>query len=292
MIAITVKLTKAGNRTGPFDIKNVNGKVVASNVSREQLIQGFPILITDLGGETQDNAIVTIVSKGKCKKSITIASQPATVEEIAAIKFVKTNTASVWKHLGNPLIYNTFYGNIEPYVIEYPFSYQMNDEILQNVKDYTKSYKYLEANDGMFFNDTKIETNDYFNKAVLYNGQQSSGVLILEPKPLHNMHDYMKYPIYKADSKVITYTKSDNFYQYNTFWALNKDITKPLFIKSCESLSVDKIVNQTNMDYGKRSFKKAPLRAKELKLRHILDSRSDIHLVSQFILSPSQISYK
>jgi hypothetical protein len=46
------------------------------------------------------------------------------------------------------------------------------------------------------------------------------------------------------------------------------------------------------MDYGKRSFKKEPLRAKELKVRHILDNRSDAHLTSQFIVTPAQISYK
>jgi hypothetical protein len=46
------------------------------------------------------------------------------------------------------------------------------------------------------------------------------------------------------------------------------------------------------MDYGKRSFKKEPLRAKDLKVRHILDNRSDAHLVSQFIITPAQISYK
>jgi hypothetical protein len=46
------------------------------------------------------------------------------------------------------------------------------------------------------------------------------------------------------------------------------------------------------MDYGYRSFKKATLRAKELKVRHILDNSAKVHLVSQFITSPTQISYK
>jgi hypothetical protein len=30
--------------------------------------------------------------------------------------------------------YNNYYGTIEPYIIEYPFSYKFQDEILQNVK--------------------------------------------------------------------------------------------------------------------------------------------------------------
>jgi hypothetical protein len=102
----------------------------------------------------------------------------------------------------------------------------------------------------------------------------------------------MKYPIYEADSKTIPFTKSDNFYQYNTFWSLVRNKNVPLFITSCESMSIDKIVNQPNMDYSKRSFKKEPLRAKELRVRNILDDRSDVHLTSQFVYAPAQISYK
>jgi hypothetical protein len=181
----------------------------------------------------------------------------------------------------------------QPYVIEYPFAYEYQDEILQNVKDYTKAYEYLPIPDGVFNYNTRIETNNkWFNKAILYNGQQSSGVLELVAKPLHNLKAYMQYPILNAESKTITYTKSDNFYQYNTFWAAEISSQIPLFRNSCESLSIDKVVNQANMDYGPRSFKKATLRAKELKVRHILDNSNTTHLVSQFILTPAQISYK
>jgi hypothetical protein len=65
-----------------------------------------------------------------------------------------------------------------------------------------------------------------------------------------------------------------------------------LFIRTCESLSIDKVVNQANMDYGTRTFKKETFRAKDLKIRHILDNNSEVHLVSQFLVAPSQISYK
>ena len=159
--------------------------------------------------------------------------------------------------------------------------------------DYTKAYEYLSIPDVVFSTNTIIETNDkWFNKAIVYNGQQSSGILQLVAKPLHNLQAYNQYPIFNTDSKTITYTKSDNFYQYNTFWALEKTSQIPLFNTTCESLSIDKVINQANMDYGLRSFKKATLRAKDLKVRHILDNTSTTHLVSQFIIAPSQISYK
>jgi hypothetical protein len=199
----------------------------------------------------------------------------------------------MWRHLTNTLLNNNYYGSIAPYVIEYPFMYQYHDEILQNVKDYTRAYQYLPIPDGVYNDNAKIQTdNYYFNKAVLYNGQQSTGLLELVKKPMHNLAAYNQYPIYNADSKTILFTKSDSFYNYNTFWNVVKDKTQPLFNITCESLSIDKAINQSNMDYGTRSYRKDPLRAKGLLVRHILDDRSDIHLVSQFIVAPSQISYK
>jgi hypothetical protein len=284
---ITIKLTKAGVRTGPFKISDNYGNVLGTNIPKSQVISGVTYSVSD------DVTVIIIESIGKCKTRLQMSIEELCIADVAAIKFVPTNTPSLWRHLTNTTIYNTFYGSIEPYIIEYPFAYQYYDEILQNVKDYTKAYRYLPIPDGVFNDNAKIETNTvYFNKAILYNGQQSSGVLELVPKPINNLKEYLKYPMYNAESKTIMFTKSDNFYQYNTFWSLVKDKSVPLFVTGCDSLSIDKVVNQPNMDYGKRSFKKEPLRAKDLKVRHVLDNRSDAHLISQFIITPSQISYK
>lgn len=286
--SIVVKLTKAGSKVfGPFNVKDDQGNVLGTNVSKQALIDGITYVVGDA------IVAITLQSLDDCHLNEYVPITFEYVDKIAAIHCKISNTGNVWRHLTNTLVYNQFYNKIEPYIIEYPFSYQSYDEILQNVKDYTKAYKYLPIPDGVFNDNARIETdNQYFNKAVLYNGQQSTGILELVPKPKNNLSQYMAYPIYNAESKVITYTKSDNFYQYNTFWGLVKDKSVPLFSTSCESLSIDKVVNQSNMDYGKRSFKKEPLRAKDLKIRHILDNTSEAHLVSQFIVAPAQISYK
>lgn len=285
---IVIKLKKAGNRVNVFSISDDRGNTLATNVSKSTLISGLALSVED----SVNVVIVSSSGSACCSKSWNIPVTTITVEELASIKFVESNTSSLWRHLTNPETYNTYYGCIQPYIIEYPFAYQYHDEILQNVKDYTKAYKYLPTDDGVFNYNRRVSINGYFNKAVLYNDQQSTGILELVAKPMNNLKEYLKYPVYNTDSKTITYTKSDNFYQYNTFWSLVKDKSVPLFTKSCESLSIDKLVNQANMDYGKRSFKKEPLRAKDLKVRHILDDSSEKHLVSQFIITPSQISYK
>lgn len=285
--SIIIKLTTGGLNVGPFTITDEFNNVIAKDVPAKDVISGVSYMVDDAV------TMITLESTGKCKAKKTVSVSTLNPVQLANITYKSVKSACLWRHLKNPVVYNFFYGNVEPYIIEYPFAYSFNDEILQNVKDYTKVYKYFPDPDGVSDDNRKVEIDDaWFNKAVLYNGQQSTGVLELVPKPINNLKDYMKYPVYNADSKTIIYTKSDNFYQYNTFWSLVKNKMEPLFLRTCESLSIDKVVNQANMDYGKRSFKKEPLRAKELKIRHILDNKSDVHLVSQFITAPSQISYK
>lgn len=284
---ITIRLTRVSPSSGPFSIFDQLGNVIAEDVPKSTLVDGINYSVND------NVTSVKLKSTGSCKIEKTNELNDITEQEYISIKVETTITGCIWRHLTNIQLYNSYYGVIHPYIIEYPFAYKNQDEILQNVKDYTKAYEYVSISDGVFNDNTRIETNNkWFTHAILYNGQQSSGVLKLVAKPLNNMHAYMQYPILNADSKTITYTKSDNFYQYNTFWALQKSSQVPLFNTGCESLSIDKVINQANMDYGSRSFKKATLRAKELKIRHILQDNCTTHLVSQFLLAPAMISYK
>lgn len=284
---ITIKLTSAGPRLGPFTIKDNFNNILDENVSRETLKDGVSYSVED------EVSVIIICSTGRVKICKNFSIEELNVIEYMKKKFSTKNISCSWTHLKDPTIYNTYYNVTEPYIIEYPFAYEFQDEILRNVKDHTKVWKYTPLNNTVLKDYAKYELDDvWFNKAILYNNQQNSGILNLIPKTKNNLAAYMTYPKYNSDSKDIIWTKSDNFYQYNTFWNVNKTTNAPQFIEDCESLSIDKQLNQSNMDYSTRTRKKEPLRAKELKIRHILDNRGDVKLVSQFILAPAQISYK
>ena len=283
---IIIKLTKSGSNIGPFSVVDDLGNLLGENYTKEQLIDGVGFIVQD------SVQVVTLSSTGENKISKNIP-----ITEVSSLDLVNNyteiSTGQIWKHLLNTTKYNNYYGKIYPYIIEYPFAYQYQDEILQNVQDYSRVYKHIKDPFNSFTDFEKVEVNnEWFNKSVLYNGQQSSGILNLVPKPINNLKEYVSYPKFNLDSKSILYTKSDNLYQYNTFWSVVKNTSEPLFIKSCENLSIDKEVNQSNMDYSSRSFKKEPLRAKYLKIRHIKDDTDDVHIVSQFIIGTTQKSYK
>lgn len=285
--SVYVKITEAGYRTSSFNVSDDLDNVLGTAVPKANLIVGIWYEVNDAATE------IILESIGKCRFFLHKSIIGLTAAQIDALTFNVVNTGTLWQHLTDTKLTNNYYGNIEPYIIEYPFFYQYQDEILQNVKDYTIAYKYLPIVDGVFNENAKIQTNNqYFNKVIIYNGQQCTGLLKLVPKPMNNLAAYNTYPIYNTDSKTILYTKSDSFYQYNTFWSVVIDREQPLFNIGCESLSIDKVLNQSNMDYGVRSFQKDTMRAKGVLIRHILDDTSDAHLVSQFIISSSMISYK
>ena len=284
--AIIIKLTKAGTNVGPFNICDQFGNVIKEGVLRETLIVGLTIFVEE------SVTAITMKSTGKCASEAYSELKNVTRYEYDHVVLNEERVACLWAHLKDQTIYNSYYGRIQPFIIEYPFAYKVDDEIVQNVEDYNKVFKYYQTYLDSSDRNNKVQIDDeWFNKAILYNDQQSSGVLELHPHPENNMKEYMLYPKFNTDSKSILWSKDDNVYNYNTFWSLVKDPKLPLFLTSCESLSIDKVLNQTNMDYSVRAYRKDTIRGKDLKVRHILDDKSDIKIVTQFILTPSQISY-
>jgi len=193
---------------------------------------------------------------------------------------------SLWSHNTDITAYNRFYGETAPYILEYPFFYKYQDEILQAVKDYTKVDRIIDSQ-------RFVQTNDnFFNKVIAYNDQQCSGVRNLINKPKNNMSLYLQYPKYNTDSIDVLFVKSDNFYNYNGLWDIVKDYNEPIWVADCTSSTENKVLNTDNLNYSNQAFKKYPLRAKDSRLRYILDNRTDLRLTSQFVATETQISYK
>ena len=285
---ITIKLTKAGITSRTFTILDNSGNIIDTNVPREDLINGKTYSVEDsVSG-------IKIQAEGNCSTSkIKNLGTPINSSILANTKFENNIKGCLYRHLTDVSKYNYFYGNIHPFILEYPYPYEFQDEILQSVKDYTRVYRYYPDGTGVFDYNGKAEVNDaYYNKMIIYNGQQNTGLLELVKKPKNNLSQYMTYPLYRENSKVVTYTKSDSFYNVNSFWDCVIDNSVPQFVNSCKGLSFDKDLNNININYNKASFKKSPIRGKYSKIRYILDNRNDIHIVSKINFINTQISYK
>lgn len=192
------------------------------------------------------------------------------------------NINKTWKH--NVLVdkYNNVYNEIVPYIIEYPVFYGGTERVLQSIIDYSKVYKYI--------NRQPFQKDDaYFNKSIIENGQQTSGLLELVYKTPGKLSLINQYPKIKSSSKEILFDKTNNFYSYNSFWNVAKN-EKPIFLPSCDMRITNKVLDESSLDYSKKMFSKSPIVGKEVKVRHILDNRDDIKIVSQFLLTEEQTS--
>ena len=204
---IHIKLTRLSPGVGPFSIYDSDGTVIAENATSEELTNGMHYNVSD------NTTLIRVISKGSCISEKIIHLGFITAQEFMNLPTQPVITGCLWRHLDNQQLYNNFYGQIKPYIIEYPFAYKFFDEILQNVKEYTKAFRYGQdeytAGDPI----NVVETDDiWYNKAIVYNGQQNSGILNLVPKPKNNLKLYNSYPIFRTDGKDILFTKSDNFY--------------------------------------------------------------------------------
>lgn len=197
--------------------------------------------------------------------------------------FQSLDRKSVWNHEQLFDSFGRFYNRQEPYILEYPFQYKQQDEILQTVMDYTSSLRYTDF-------DTSYEPDEtlYFNKAFIRSRQQNTGMLNLTPQQQINLTTYLQYPKYNVDSKDILINRRDNIISFNSFWDITKDKSKPTTKIGCNKIDID--LDNTNLEYKPMPFKKYPLRAKDLKIRLIRDTPTDFKMVSNFVVTETQTS--
>ena len=75
-------------------------------------------------------------------------------------------------------------------------------------------------------------------------------------------------------------------------WDIVKDPNLDIWENNCGCTLGDKVLDDTNLIYVNRSFKKYLLQAKESRIRLLLMSRNDCKFVSKFILQQTQDQIK
>lgn len=192
----------------------------------------------------------------------------------------------IWDH-NKAQVFGSFYGKPAEYILEYPVSFGGAENIVGAFSDYTTALKY---EDEMVC--YQPEEQVYFNQAIIYSDSQCSGILNLVPKPRGNLAAYLHFPKYNADSKDILVTKSDHLYNFNQFWDIIKDHSKPFYKIPCDRPSLDKILMTENLDYSSRPHHKTRIRSKDARIRLIYFSQGPYKLMSNFLLTNTQPSTK
>lgn len=184
---------------------------------------------------------------------------------------------SIWNHNLSNLSYQVYYSILYPYIIEIPISNIPQSEILKAVTINTDVQKYSSETDFYSLKSTNTDNyNIFFNKAIVYNKEQCSGLLTLTETPINNMRLRMSYPIYNIDNINILYSKYNKVCTFNSFYDITKNynLQQPVFTTEWSQLRsvypMDKVLNIDNTNY-RNTNKKIPIRSNECYVRLIQD---------------------
>ena len=162
------------------------------------------------------------------------------------INAIDAGMSSLWTHNLTNKSYQVFYGRLNPFIIEVNTKFDLTNKIIYSVEYSCDVLRYHNEFDFAYIN------NITYNKAIVSNINQTSGILNLVNIDRNNEYEKSKYPIKHTDSHTIAVCKTDNqLWSFNQF----KDITKthysnlPLILWNCanskKSLNLA-LLNYTN----------------------------------------------
>ena len=185
----------------------------------------------------------------------------------------------IWLHNDTSDSYCNFYG------IDYPFEVDMALPTGQSVNT-LKSVEYLME----VYNWDRYEVDKYhvldfnFDKAIVYNTEQVSGVLNLNLSPKNNAPMINNYPQVNPASMDILYSKVEQKYRFNQFWDITDD--RGEFTNARRSIWITqpngyiKDLNTLNLNYAKPQHQRKSFRHYQanLKLRREVSGNNNMQL--------------
>lgn len=199
---------------------------------------------------------------------------------------------SIWNHLSEN--YSTYYGKTYPYIIEVV----LNTEGLMSFKTSSLSYlskAYYKREEEVYEN-----KNITFNKAVVYNDEQCSGILELVIKDENDLSSLFTTPATLSSSKQINLRKRDNVFNFSEFYDIvqDRDIQASFFTNSpvdnnyISQFPIDKVIKNSTLNYQKNWKELKNFRGKYIKLRLICENNNLHNIITNFIIEKERTSVR
>lgn len=183
--------------------------------------------------------------------------------------------------------YQTFFGILYPFIIEYvDVSEPLINKITEAIRFQTQAKVF---NTGY---EDYIDANVTFNKILVYNSHQISGILNMLPRNEDTQY-YVDDRI-DNDTTSITISRIEKDWLVNDLRDVSVNTTTPLFIKNLiyfqNRYFIDKIINPTRIDVNKNWMEMESFRDKFLVVRLIFDTFDDTRLIMNFSIQDTENS--
>jgi hypothetical protein len=171
-----------------------------------------------------------------------------------------------WSHFPFLSSYQVFQGKLYPFIVEYPIASQMVNSQLTHIEYMLDIRKYYDKH-----NYTDVVANG-FNKAVVYNTFQNTGLLNLVRQNDDDMYQMASYPKHNVDSVDILQTEMNGRWTFNYLYnAIAKERAGlPIWKEDCPQ--INKELDNRLLNYA--NTYKDYLRGTNFIVRLINDSES------------------
>ena len=229
--------------------------------------------------------------------------------------FLTTKNDGVWKHNNACNDYCNFYGEQYPFEIEIPVPTGQTVTTMRSIEYVLECYR----KDSALCTD-QFHVLDYnFNKAVISNSEQVSGILNLNIFPKNNVALSQLYPKLGNDlaSFDVLFSKEENKYRFNQFWDVTKDRgefpqgsnyppTGPLVPGTTELIGnyaqnniwitepngYVKNLNEFNLNYNKPLLERKKFRHYLNFVKLIKEDSRDTNMILKIVNTKSQLSQR
>ncbi|MGL6106295.1 MAG: hypothetical protein ACRC0V_11215, partial [Fusobacteriaceae bacterium] len=194
------------------------------------------------------------------------------------LSWLPTNNNAFWKH-NTVGIYQMFYGTKHPFIIDY---IALSNSLSTKVWDFISLL--IEAKKFITENNEYVDVDVLFNKVILYNSKQCSGLLNIKVKADNpDKENYLHQQITNLTNNEILADRKERTWHINNFRDIRVDYTKPIFNSNINSLQseyfIDKKLNESSLNYEKDWTQLESFRDKYLGIRVIFDSFADVKLL-------------
>lgn len=232
----------------------------------------------------------TISYDPKIKKWISFHDWKPDLVLPAQNHFMTIKKGSIWKHNQCWNSFCNFYGVDYPFDIEIPVT-TMVESTLRSVEYILEAYRYKDNGQ-----DKQHLIDHNFDKAIVYNSEQISGLLRLHPTPKNDPASLLEYPkISKRFNAIdILYSNEENKYRFNQFF----DITKQRgeFMTSRQAMFITKgngyefTINPKYINYIKAPVEHKKFRHNNIRIFLRKTKPGDVQLTFKLFNAKTQIS--
>ena len=188
--------------------------------------------------------------------------------------------------------YQTYFGTYYPHIIEYvSVSSPLPTRLWNGITLQTEA-KQLD----LIFKEYVDRRFITFNKLLVYNSRQISGILNLLPKDIqNNPENYIQQQIVNAINNILI-DRNEKDWSINDLRDIRVNHDVPMFRKDLNSISsgyyIDKVVNPSAIDFNKDWTQMENFRDKYLVIRLIFDTFDNIRLITNYSVENEEVSHR